>query len=81
MNINKSPRRIKRDAGGRSKNPTPQLLAKNSRIQLDKLEVKPSGKTYIRFTRKKQLSYLPINCNNYRSIVLSKNANMEKRKT
>ena len=54
MNINKSPRRIKRDAGGRSKkNPTQQLLAKNSRIQLDKLEVKPSRKTYVRFTRKK----------------------------
>ena len=82
MRINKSPRRIKRDAGGRSKkNPTQQLLAKNSRIQLDKLEVKPSRKTYVRFTRKKQLSYLPINCNNYRNIILSKNANMEKRKT
>ena len=53
MRINKSPRRIKRDAGGRSKNPTPQLLAKNSRIQLDKLEVKPSRKTYVKFTRKK----------------------------
>ena len=53
MNINKSPRRIKRDAGGRNKNPSTQLLAKNSRIQLDKLEVKPSRKTYIRFTRKK----------------------------
>ena len=49
MSINKSPRRIKRDAGGRSKNPTPQLLAKNSRLELDK----PSRKTYVRFTRKK----------------------------
>ena len=49
MRINKSPRRIKRDAGGRSKNPTPQLLAKNSRLELDK----PSRKTYVRFTRKK----------------------------
>ena len=77
MRINKSPRRIKRDAGGRSKNPTPQLLAKNSRLELDK----PSRKTYVRFTRKKQLSYLPINCNNYRNIIISKNANMEKRKT
>ena len=77
MRINKSPRRIKRDAGGRSKNPTPQLLAKNSRLELDK----PSRKTYIKFTRKKQLSYLPINCNNYRNIIISKNANMEKRKT
>ena len=82
MRINKSPRRIKRDADGRSKkNPTQQFLAKNSRIQLDKLEVKPSRKTYVRFTRKKQLSYLPINCNNYRSIIISKNDNMEKRKT
>ena len=79
--MSKSKRRIKRDAGGRSKNPTPQLLAKNSRVQLDKLEVKPSRKTYVRFTRKKQLSYLPINCNNYRNIIISKNANMEKRKT
>ena len=51
--MSKSKRRIKRDAGGRSKNPTQQLLAENSRIQLDKLEVKPSRKTYIRFTRKK----------------------------
>ena len=77
MRINKSPRRIKRDAGGRSKNPTPQLLAKNSRLELDK----PSRKTYVRFTRKKQLSYLPINCNNYRNIIISKNGNNEKRKT
>ena len=46
-------RRIKIDAGGRSKNPTTQLLAKYSRIQLDKPKVKPSRKTYIRFTRKK----------------------------
>ena len=56
INVNKSPRRIKRDAGGRNKNPkqpTQQLLAKYSRIQLDKLEVKPSRKTYLRFTRKK----------------------------
>jgi len=42
-------RRIKIDAGGRSKNPKPQLLARNSRLDLDK----PSGKTYIKFTRKK----------------------------
>ena len=53
IRINKSPRRIKRDAGGRSKNPTTQLLAKYSRLELDKSKVKPSGKTYIRFTRKK----------------------------
>ena len=77
MNINKSPRRIKRDAGGRNKNPMAQLV----RSPLYKPKVKPSGKTYIRFTRKKQLSYLPINCNNYRSIIISKNGNKEKRKT
>ena len=47
--MSKSKRRIKRDAGGRSKNPTPQLLVKNSRLELDK----PSRKTYIKFTRKK----------------------------
>ena len=47
--MSKSKRRIKRDAGGRSKNPKPQLLARNSRLDLDK----PSGKTYIKFTRKK----------------------------
>ena len=49
MNINKSPRRIKRDAGGRNKNPMAQLV----RSPLYKSKVKPSGKTYIRFTRKK----------------------------
>ena len=53
INVNKSKRRIKRDAGGKSKNPTTQLLAKYSRIQQDKSKVNPSGKTYIRFTRKK----------------------------
>ena len=53
INVNKSKRRIKRDAGGRNKNPTTQLLSKYSRIQLDKPKVKPSRKTYIRFTRKK----------------------------
>ena len=49
MNINKSPRRIKRDAGGRNKNPMAQLV----RSPLYKPKVKPSEKTYIRFTRKK----------------------------
>ena len=49
MNINKSPRRIKRDAGGRNKNPMAQLV----RSPLYKPKVKPSRKTYIRFTRKK----------------------------
>ena len=45
----KSPRRIKRDAGGRNKNPKAQLV----KSPLYKPKVKPSGKTYIRFTRKK----------------------------
>ena len=76
MKISKSPRRIKRDAGGKNKNPMAQLV----RSPLYKPKVKPSGKTYIRFTRKKQLSYLPINCNNYWNIVISKNGNKEKRK-
>ena len=49
MNINKSPRRIKRDVGGRNKNPDAKLL----RTPMYKPKVKPSGKTYIRFTRKK----------------------------
>ena len=49
IRINKSPRRIKRDAGGRNKNPMAQLV----RSPLYKSKVKPSGKTYIRFTRKK----------------------------
>ena len=49
MRINKSPRLIKRDAGGRNKNPMAQLV----RLPLYKPKVKPSGKTYIRFTRKK----------------------------
>ena len=53
INVNKSKRGIKRDAGGRSKNPTTQPLAKYSRLELNKSKVKPSGKTYIRFTRKK----------------------------
>jgi len=42
--MGKSKRRIKRDAGGRNKKPM---------AQLDQLEVKPSRKTYIKFTRKK----------------------------
>jgi len=49
MRINQSPRRIKRDVGGRNKNPMAQLV----RSPLYKPKVKPSGKTYIRFTRKK----------------------------
>ena len=57
MNINKSPRRIKRDAGGRNKNPNKAKLVKllygEPKSPLYKPKVKPSGKTYIRFTRKK----------------------------
>ena len=44
MNINKSPRRIKRDAGGRNKNPVAKLL----RTPMYKSKVKPSGKIYVR---------------------------------
>ena len=44
MNINKSPRRIKRDAGGRNKNPVAKLL----RTSFYKSKVKPSGKLYSR---------------------------------
>ena len=44
MNINKSPRRIKRDAGGRNKNPFAKLL----RTSFYKSKVKPSGKLYSR---------------------------------
>ena len=44
ISINKSPRRIKRDAGGRKKNPIAQIL----RSPLYKPKVKPSGKTYSR---------------------------------
>ena len=40
MNINKSPRRIKRDAGGRNKNPVAKLL----RTPMYKPKVKVSGK-------------------------------------
>ena len=56
MGINKSPRRIKRDAGGRNKNSKAQLvklLYGEPNSPLYKPKVKPSGKTYIRFTRKK----------------------------
>ena len=44
MNINKSPRRIKRDAGGRNKNPVAKLL----RTSFYKSKVKSSGKLYSR---------------------------------
>ena len=56
MRINKSPRRIKRDAGGRNKNSKAQLvklLYGEPNSPLYKPKVKPSGKTYIGFTRKK----------------------------
>ena len=42
--MSKSPRRIKRDAGGRKKNPMAELV----RSPLYKPKVKPSGKTYRR---------------------------------
>ena len=48
INVNKSPRRIKRDAGGRNKNPVAKIL----RTPKLKPKVKPSGKLYIRFSRK-----------------------------
>ena len=44
MNINKSPRRIKRDAGGRNKNPVAELL----RTPMYKSKVKVSRKIYNR---------------------------------
>ena len=44
MNINKSPRRIKRDAGGRNKN----LIAKLLRTPKYKSKIKQSGKLYNR---------------------------------
>ena len=44
MNINKKPRRIKRNAGGRKKNPVAKLL----RTTLFKLKIKHSGKVYSR---------------------------------
>ena len=44
MNINKSPRRIKRDAGGRNKNPMAKLL----RSSIYKSKVKTNGKLYNR---------------------------------
>ena len=69
MNINKSPRRIKRDAGGRNKSPNKAKLVKllygepksplyKSKVKpkvkpKDKPKDKPSEKTYIRFRRKK----------------------------
>ena len=44
MNINKSPRRIKRDAEERNKNPVAKLL----RTSKYKSKIKPSGKLYSR---------------------------------
>ena len=44
ININKSPRRIKRNAGGRNKNPVAKIL----RTPMFKPKVKPSEKTYSR---------------------------------
>ena len=44
MNINKKPRRIKRDVGGRKKNPVAKLL----RTSLFQSKIKQSGKLYSR---------------------------------
>ena len=44
MNINKLPRRIKRDAGGRKKNPIAKIL----RTPFFKSKIKPNAKTYSR---------------------------------
>lgn len=44
MNINKKPRRIKLDEGGRKKNPIAKIL----RTPMYKLKAKPSGKIYNR---------------------------------
>ena len=46
IRINKSPRRIKRDAGGRSKNPVAKILVTP--------KVNPSVKLYIKFSRKRR---------------------------
>ena len=57
MNINKSPRRIKRDAGGRNKNPMAQLV----KSPLYKPKVKPSGKLILDLQgRNSYLTYLLI---------------------
>ena len=56
MGINKSPRRIKRDAGGRNKKTKEQpvnLLYGGPKSPLYKPKGKPSRTTYIKFTRKK----------------------------
>ena len=44
MNLNKLPRRIKRDSGGRKKNP----IAKTLRTPMFKSKIKKSGKIYNR---------------------------------
>ena len=46
IRINKSPRRIKRDAGGRNKNPVDKILVTP--------KVNPSVKLYIEFSRKRR---------------------------
>jgi len=52
MNINISPRRIKRDAGERNKNPVAKLLS----TPMYKPKVKVSGKLY---SRKNSFCFLP----------------------
>ena len=58
INVNKSPRRIKRDAGGRNKNPVAKIL----RTPKFKPKVKPSERLYIKFSRKgkKVLQWVPL---------------------
>ena len=46
IRLNKSPRRIKRDAGGRKKKPEVKILRTS--------KVNPSVKLYIKFSRKKR---------------------------
>ena len=50
IRINKSPRRIKRDAGGRNKNPVDKILV----TPKVKPKVNPSVKLYIKFSRKRR---------------------------
>ena len=54
MNINKSPRRIKRDAGGRNKNPVAKILGTPKVKPKIKLGVKPNPRLYIKFSRKRR---------------------------
>ena len=50
IRINKSPRRIKRDAGGRNKNPVAKILV----TPKFKTKADPNGKLYIKFSRQRR---------------------------